>query len=71
MRRLTIFMASVLVLAAAGRIQRQTVIDKDTTIDYTTEEDMHIVEGADPPTVGYREMRLAGLENLPVLPYLD
>ena len=51
MRRLTIPMALVLMIAAGGHLQGQIVISQDTTIDYTTEEDVHIVEGADPPTV--------------------
>ncbi len=51
MKRLTVAMASALLLAAGGHLQGQIVIDQDTTIDYSTTEDVHIVAGLDPPTV--------------------
>jgi len=48
---LAVLAAVVLVLGAVGRTSGEIIIDQNTTIDYTTEEDVHIVQGADPPTV--------------------
>ena len=45
---LTIPMASVLMLAVGGRLPGQIVVNQDTTVNYTTEEDVHIVNGANP-----------------------
>ena len=48
---LAVLTAVVLVLGAVGRTSGEIVIDQNTTINYTTGEDVHIVEGANPPTV--------------------
>ncbi len=48
---LAVLTAVVLVLGAVGRTSGEIIIDQNTTINYTTEEDVHIVEGANPPTV--------------------
>ena len=44
-------LAAALLFAAVGQAKGEILVDYNTTIDYTTMEDVHVVDGANPPTV--------------------